>query len=259
VSALSTGELRVGVLYPDLLNIYADRGNLLFMQRRCEWRSLGFSVSGIGIGDRLDPATVDMVYIGGGQDRDQELCAEDLALAQRAALGEVVAAGKPLLAVCGGFQLLGRGYETDHGFLPGVALAGLTTRRVEGPRLVGPCAIRTPLAGPTDGVLAGFENHAGRTVLDDPATALGTVISGHGNDGSDGTEGFLSGSIVGTYLHGPLLPKNWWFADWLLASALGRHPEELEPLDDRLERAAHDEAVSAARAHATKRRSGRAE
>ena len=251
--------LRVGVLYPDLLNIYADRGNLLFLQRRCEWRSLAFEITRVGIGDRLDPESVDMVYIGGGQDRDQELCAEDLALSQRPALVELIAAGRPLLAVCGGYQLLGRGYETDHGFLPGAAVAGLTTRRVDGPRLVGPCAIRTGLGGPADGVLAGFENHAGRTTLDDPATALGQVLSGQGNDGRDGTEGFISGAVVGTYLHGPLLPKNWWFADWLLATALGRAPEDLRQLDDRLERAAHAEALGAARAHATKRQGRRGE
>ena len=236
------------MLYPDLLNIYADRGNLLFLRRRCEWRGIPFAMIGIGLGEQLDPDAVNLVYIGGGQDRDQELCAEDLALLKRDSLEEIVRRDTPLLAVCGGYQLLGSGYETDHGTLPGAGIADLATTRSDASRLVGPCAIQTDLGGPTDGVLAGFENHAGRTRLGDPATSLGKVIAGHGNNGADGLEGYRSGNTIGTYLHGPLLPKNWWFADWLLAQCLGRAVGDLEPLDDTLERRAHAEALNAAKA-----------
>lgn len=239
-------RLRAAVLYPDLMNIYADRGNILFLRRRCEWRGIGFELRGVAIGERFAPDAVDLLYIGGGQDRDQELCAEDMAMHQQSSLRQCAADGKPILAVCGGYQLLGRSYQTDHGTLPGAALAPLSTASSTAGRLVGPTAIRTDLGGPTEGIVAGFENHAGRTTLDDPANAFGRVLAGHGNNGRDGTEGYRSGSVIGTYLHGPLLPKNWWLADWLIASALGRSPDELTPLDDTLERAAHREALSAA-------------
>ncbi len=240
-----TDRLRVGVLYPDLLNIYADRGNLTFLQRRCEWRSIGFEVVDLKIGSEVDPDSVDLLYIGGGQDRDQALCANDLVTVKQQGVAAAVAGGTPLLAVCGGYQLLGRAYETADGEISGINLAGFTTVRSSQPRLVGPCAIRTDLPGPTGGVLAGFENHAGRTLLDDPKSALGTVIAGSGNDGNDSTEGFRDGNLIGTYLHGPLLPKNWWLADWLIAKALKREPEDLSKLEDSLEREAHRSALLA--------------
>ena len=228
--------IRIGVLYPDLLNIYADRGNLTFLRRRCEWRSIGFE---------FDPASVDMLYIGGGQDRDQALCAEDLVTVKREAVAAAIEFETPLLAVCGGYQLLGRAYETADGEIPGLGLADFTTVRSSSARLVGPCAIQTDLAGPTNGVVAGFENHAGRTNLDDSNAAFGKVLSGSGNNGSDQTEGFRRGNLIGTYLHGPLLPKNWWLADWFVSKALGREPEELLALDDTLERRAHLSALRA--------------
>jgi len=238
-------RIRVGVLYPDLLNIYADRGNLTFLQRRCEWRSIHFETVPLKIGTELDPDCVDMLYVGGGQDRDQALCAEDLVAVKKPGVSAAVARDIPLLAVCGGYQLLGRAYETSDGEIAGIDLAGLTTVRSDQPRLVGPCAISTDLPGPTGGVLAGFENHAGRTILDDQTLALGKVLSGSGNNGTDSTEGFRHGNLIGTYLHGPLLPKNWWLADWLLAKALGREPEDLSELDDSLEREAHRSALLA--------------
>lgn len=240
-----TDSMRIGVLYPDLLNIYADRGNLLYMQRRCEWRGIGFSVVELGLGEKLDPGSVDMLYIGGGQDRDQALCADDLIETKRDAVIECDSAGMPILAVCGGYQLLGRSYATEDGEIPGLGIAPLSTVREPGPRLIGPCAIRTDLGGPTGGVLAGFENHGGRTELDSQSDALGSVLSGHGNNGRDRLEGFRRGNLIGTYLHGPLLPKNWWFADHLLAASLGRHPDELAELDSTAEIAAHREALGA--------------
>jgi lipid II isoglutaminyl synthase (glutamine-hydrolysing) len=239
--------LRVCALYPDLMNIYADRGNLTVLERRCAWRGIGFELSGSGIGDEVDPDAHDLFYIGGGQDRDQALCAQDLATVKRDALHAAAARGAVILAVCGGYQLLGDHYEMAEERLPGVGLVDLVTVREEGPRLIGNVAIEVELpglAGPQ--VLAGFENHAGRTHLRGGERPLGRVLRGHGNNGADGHEGVLRGSVVGTYMHGPLLPKNTWFADWLTATATGREPAELEPLDDALEAGAHAAARRAA-------------
>jgi CobQ-like glutamine amidotransferase family enzyme len=241
-------RLRVCALYPDLMNIYADRGNLSLLQRRCEWRGLGFELSGSGLQDELDPAAHDLFYIGGGQDRDQVLCAEDLATVKNAALHEAAAEGKVIFAVCGGYQLLGHAYELGGERLPGVGLVDLETVREDGPRLIGNVAIEVDL-GEAPRVLAGFENHGGRTRLGAAERPLGRVLKGHGNDGRSGFEGVWGGprqTVVGTYLHGPLLPKNSWFADWLTATALKRDPRELAPLDDALEDAAHAAARRAA-------------
>jgi CobQ-like glutamine amidotransferase family enzyme len=236
--------LRVCALYPDLMNIYADRGNLLLLRRRCEWRGIGFELTGAGLGDELDPGAHDLFYLGGGQDRDQALCAEDLATVKRDALHEAAGRGAVLFGVCGGYQLLGHGYQLGDERLPGIGLVDLETVREEGPRLIGNVAIEV------DGrVLAGFENHGGRTRLGPGAQPLGRVLRGHGNDGASGFEGVRGGAhgtVVGTYLHGPLLPKNSWFADWLTATALGLPADALAPLDDAFEDAAHAAARRAA-------------
>jgi lipid II isoglutaminyl synthase (glutamine-hydrolysing) len=237
--------LRVCALYPDLMNIYADRGNLLLLERRCEWRGIGFAVTASGLGDALDPAAADLYYIGGGQDRDQRLCALDLASVKRDALHEVAARGGVILAVCGGYQLLGHRYQLGDESLPGVGLVDLETVRSDGPRLIGNVAIEVELELGRPRVLAGFENHGGRTHLGPASQPLGRVLKGHGNNGADGYEGVREGNVIGTYLHGPLLPKNAWFADWLVATALG-HPEPLAPLEDSLELAAHADARRAA-------------
>ena len=237
--------LRVCALYPDLLNIYADRGNLLLLERRCEWRGLGFELAGAGLGDPLDPDAHDLFYIGGGQDRDQALCALDMVETKREALHAAADRGAVVFAVCGGYQLLGHGYAMGDERLPGVGLVDLETVREDGPRMIVNVAIEL-----ADGqVLAGFENHGGRTRLGPGATPLGRVLRGHGNDGRSGQEGVRGGkhdTVVGTYLHGPLLPKNAHFADWLTATALGLAPAQLEPLDDALEAAAHAAARRAA-------------
>ena len=240
--------LRVCALYPDLMNIYADRGNLQLLQRRCEWRGLGFELSGVGFDDELDPDAHDLFYMGGGQDRDQMLCAEDLATHKREALHAAAESGKVIFGVCGGYQLLGHAYELDGTKLPGVGLVDLETVREEGPRLIGNVAIEVDLDG-THNVLAGFENHGGRTRLGAQTRPLGRVLKGHGNDGRSGYEGARGGAhgtVLGTYLHGPLLPKNAWFADWLTATALHRAVSDLRPLDDRFEDAAHAAARRAA-------------
>jgi CobQ-like glutamine amidotransferase family enzyme len=228
------------------MNIYADRGNLLMLERRCAWRGIGFELIASGLGERLDPDAGDLFYIGGGQDRDQRLCAEDLIETKREALHAAAARDAVVLGVCGGYQLLGRSYTLDDERIPGVGLLDIETVR-EGGRLIGNVAIEVRLAG-TDGplVLAGFENHGGRTRLGERQEPLGRVLSGYGNDGGSGVEGAIAGNTLGTYLHGPLLPKNAWFADWLIASALAIEPGELAELDDALEREAHLSARHAA-------------
>jgi CobQ-like glutamine amidotransferase family enzyme len=240
-------ELRVCALYPELMNIYADRGNLLMLERRCRWRGIGFAVTAAGLGEAVDPDAHDLFYLGGGQDRDQRLCALDLVQTKRDALHAAAARGALVLGVCGGYQLLGHRYALGDEEIPGIGLVDLETVRSDGPRLIGNVAIEVRLDGDGDGepaVLAGFENHAGRTRLAAGEAPLGRVLKGHGNTGSSGVEGVRRGSVIGTYLHGPLLPKNAWFADWLIRHATGL--EELEALDDRLEDAAHAEARRAA-------------
>jgi lipid II isoglutaminyl synthase (glutamine-hydrolysing) len=248
LSQVDGRTLRVCALYPDLMNIYADRGNLLVLERRCAWRGIGFELATSGLGEALDPAAHDIVYIGGGQDRDQRLCAEDLLETKRASLHEAAARGVTILGVCGGYQLLGSAYAIGEEQIEGVGLLDVRTVRAAGPRLIGNVAIEVHLDDGGDGprVLAGFENHGGRTRLGAQTHPLGRVIKGHGNDGRCGQEGARQGNTIGTYLHGPLLPKNAWFADWLIATALGIDPDELAPLDDTLERAAHLSARRAA-------------
>ena len=198
-----------------------------------------------GSGRELDPDEGDLFYIGGGQDRDQERCALDLAESKRAGLEAAAGRGAAMLAVCGGYQLLGHSYEVGRETLPGVGLLDVRTVREKGPRLIGNTAIEVELEPGRRAVMAGFENHGGRTYLAPGAEPLGRVLKGHGNNGKDGYEGARSDNVIGTYLHGPLLPKNIWFADWLIATALGLSAPLLE-LGDELEAAAHGSARRAA-------------
>jgi lipid II isoglutaminyl synthase (glutamine-hydrolysing) len=241
-------ELRMLTLYPEQMNIYADRGNVLFLQRRCEWRGLGFRVESAGIGERFDPSRHDLLYIGGGQDRDQLMVAADMVATKREAIAAAVDDGAAVLAVCGGYQLLGSSYQLGEERIEGLGIADLETIRAEGERLIGNVSIEVDLgSGPR--VLAGFENHGGRTYLGPAATPLGTVLHGHGNNGRDGLEGVKRENLIGTYLHGPLLPKNAWLADELIARAIERRTGArpgLEPLEDDLEDAAHAGARRAA-------------
>ena len=190
--------LRVCALYPDLMNIYADRGNLQLLQRRCEWRGIGFRLSGAGLGDALDPDAHDLFYIGGGQDRDQRLVADDMLATKRDAIAGAVDDGAVVLAVCGGYQLLGHSYELGGERLPGVGLVDLETVREDGPRLIGNVAIEVELDG-APRVLAGFENHGGRTRLGPEAEPLGRVIKGFGNNGKDRLEGVRRGNLFKTH------------------------------------------------------------
>jgi CobQ-like glutamine amidotransferase family enzyme len=238
-------RIRVGHLYPDYLNIYADRGNIAVLSERARARGHDLDVTAIGMREAV-PDGIDLFYIGGGQDREQGLVAADLA-GKAEALTAAADGGAVVLAVCGGYQLLGRFYRDVAGSeLPGVGLLPLHT--VAGSRrMIGDVLLDCAWAGET---LAGFENHAGRTILDPGAEPLGRVVSGFGNDGESGAEGCRVGRVYGTYLHGPLLPRNPWFADRLLSEALahdaGAEPVELAPLEDGLESQAH--AVAAARA-----------
>ena len=238
-------RIRAGHLYPDYLNIYADRGNIAVLAERARRRGHDLDVVSIGLGDAVQRG-VDLYYVGGGQDREQELVAHDLA-GKAEGLRTAAEDGAAFLAVCGGYQLLGRSYRDVAGVeLPGIGLLPLQT--VAGTtRMIGDVLLDCAWAGRT---LAGFENHAGRTLLDPGAEPLGRVLAGFGNDGVSGEEGCRYRRAYGTYLHGPLLPRNPWFADRVLADALahraGGEAPDLEPLDDELELAAHE--VSAARA-----------
>jgi CobQ-like glutamine amidotransferase family enzyme len=241
-------ELCVLALYPDQMNIYADRGNIVFLRRRCVWRGIEFSYAVAGQGERVDPGAHDLFYIGGGQDRDQRAVAVDLVETKREALGSAVDDGAVVLAVCGGYQLLGHSYQLGEEKLPGLSLADLETIREPGPRLIGNVAIEAEL-GDAPRLIAGFENHGGRTYLGSDAQPLGRVVKGFGNNGKDSLEGVRRNNLIGTYLHGPLLPKNAWLADHLIGLALERRygtRPELEPLDDALELAAHESARTAA-------------
>lgn len=259
-------RVRVGHLYPEYLNIYADRGNIAVLARRAEWRGIAFEVVPIGLGDPVPAGELDLLYVGGGQDREQALVAPDIA-GKADGLRAALDTGAVALAVCGGYQLLGRAYvDTAGRELPGAGILPLHTeagtRRMIGDVLLDVClddgGPAKHAGAPTapSRPLAGFENHAGRTLLDPAATPLGRVVAGHGNDGASGFEGCVervgAGIALGTYLHGPLLPRNPWLADWLLARALARHvpdgrPPALAPLPDTLERAAHEVAAARAR------------
>jgi lipid II isoglutaminyl synthase (glutamine-hydrolysing) len=236
-------KLRICSLYPELMNIYADRGNMQLLRARCEWRGIGFELAGATLGESVDPDAHDLFYMGGGQDRDQALCAQDMVETKKDALHAAADRGAVVLAVCGGYQLLGNEYELEGERLPGVGLVDLRTIREPGPRLIGNCAIEADLGdGPR--VIAGFENHGGRTYLGPGEQPLGRVLRGYGNNGRDHREGVRRGNVIGTYLHGPLLPKNVWLADRLIELALDTR---LEPLpDDSLEDAAHMSARRAA-------------
>jgi CobQ-like glutamine amidotransferase family enzyme len=239
--------IRVAHLYPEYLNIYADRGNIAVLANRAAWRGIELAVEPVSVGEDLPPGAHDLIYIGGGQDREQALIAPDLA-AKGAAIREAVDGGAAVLAVCGGYQLLGRFYRDRGGAeLPGVGLFPLHTVAGER-RLIGDCLLECEFEPGEKRTLAGFENHAGLTRLEPGAEPLGRVVAGFGNDGASGFEGCRVGTAIGTYLHGPLLPRNPWLADWLLARALEHRGESpaLAELPDGLEQEAH--VVSAARA-----------
>ena len=243
-----SGSLRLGLLYPLEMNLYGDRGNVLALVRRAALRGVELEVRTLGLdtGDPDDIAACSGFLIGGGQDLDQLALAHDLVARKGPALREQVADGAPLLAVCAGYQLLGEHYRTAAGdLIPGLGILPLRTeagrRRLVGNVLVAANA-GLGLANP---LLVGFENHSGRTILEPGLSPLGKVVRGRGNDGESGLEGAVLGSVLGTYLHGPLLPKNPALADWWLFTAAERTGTTLDrsQLDDSAEEAARREAI----------------
>lgn len=239
--------VRLCHLYPEMMNIYADRGNIAVIERRLAWRGMNLKVTPIGLGERIDPGQHDLYYLGGGQDRDQNLVAKDL-VANAEALRAAADAGAAQLYVCGGIQLAGHSYVTTDGHeLEGLGILDLKTEAGDS-RLIGDLVIDAEIAGTKQRVV-GYENHAGRTILGPSGVPLGRVVSGHGNNGEDGTEGAIFNHVIGTYLHGPLLPKNPWLADLVLGWALEhRYGEDivLRPLEDTIEARAHETAIARA-------------
>lgn len=242
---MSARRLRIAHLFPELLNLYGDGGNVIVLQKRCQWRGIDVEVVPVRHGDRPSFSDVDVAFIGGGSDREQKIVCDQLQ-AVGDELRAYVADGGVLLAVCGGYQLLGHSYLMGDEEVRGLSLVDLYTDRGE-PRLIGNVMVESAICADP---IVGYENHGGRTHLGQGVRPLGRVLSGHGNDGVSGEEGCLWNNVVGTYVHGPLLPKNPGVADWLLARALERRglPAELEPLDDAAEHEAN--AVMCARMRA---------
>jgi lipid II isoglutaminyl synthase (glutamine-hydrolysing) len=239
-------DLRICHLYPDLLNLYGDRGNLMTLAARARWRGIDVHIDERGLRDRLEADHHDLYFIGGGEDRQQRLAADDLPEGKRDVLLAAAERDAVILAVCGGYQLLGHYYRPAEGDdLIGLGLLDVTTEHPgpKAPRLIGNVVIRSAALG--GATLVGFENHGGRTRLGPRARPLGTVVRGSGNNGTDRTEGAVHRHVYGTYIHGPLLPKNPILTDHLIAAALERRHGRvaLAPLDDAMEQTAHDAAV----------------
>jgi CobQ-like glutamine amidotransferase family enzyme len=233
-------KFTVGWLYPDLMNIYGDRGNILTLLQSAECRGFDARLLELGRGRSNDMDDVDVFFFGGGQDREQALVYEDLLEFKEPQLERAVAEGAQILAVCGGYQLLGHYYQTADGHrFSGVGLIDVRTEAGK-KRFIGDVVVETDIAGLKPRTLVGFENHSGRTFLGPNAKPLGRVVLGNGNNGADGHEGFINEAVVGSYLHGSLLPKNPHLADYVIRSALRRRGvADLSPLDDSAELAAH--------------------
>lgn len=237
-------DLRITHLYPDLMSIYGDLGNVRALEQRARWRDIAVEVRAHHAGEPLDPEWTDLFFFGGGQDQGQDLVSADLQGATGESLRRALGGGAAALAVCGGYQLLGHAYVPEHGpELPGLGVLDVATRAGK-KRFVG-----NVLATADEGVLVGFENHSGRTYLGPRATPLARVVSGFGNNGEDKTEGARQGHLIGTYCHGSVLPKNPWLADLLIGWGLARRhgPATLVGLDDAEENAARDVAAEIAR------------
>ena len=241
---MAARQLHIGYLYPDQMNMYGDRGNVIALSQRARWRGLDVNVHPIGLGDAVDPDEMDLLFGGGGQDKEQQLIGEDFERLKGPALAKAVEAGLPMLAVCGTYQLLGQYYLTAEGRkIPGLGVLNAWTEAGTR-RMIGNVVIETGLFGSAQ-TLVGFENHSGRTYLSGGVAPLGRVVRGNGNNGEDGMEGAVYKNLIGTYLHGSLLPKNPWLTDWLIGKALERRygAGDLELLDDAFELAAHQAVV----------------
>lgn len=231
-------EINIVHLYPDLLNLYGDKGNIACMQKRLEWRGIKANISQCtNENHSIDLSCADIIFIGGGSDREQEIVC-GLLLKKKDELTEYVETNGVLLAVCGGYQLLGKYYQTSDSKIEGLGILDIYTD-AGADRLIGNAVLSSDkLSKP----IVGFENHAGRTFIGSH-TPLGKVVYGHGNTGTSGYEGVVYKNVIATYLHGPLLPKNPQLCDMILTSALKRKYSdftELKPLDDTLENTAND-------------------
>ena len=229
-------KITIGHLYPDLLNLYGDRGNIQCLMKRCLWRGIEAETIAYELDDRIDFSKLDIVLLGGGSDREQMLVCEKLKEIQKDFKAYVEDNGV-VIAICGGYQLLGNYYKTDQGMIEGLKLVDMSTEQGKG-RLIGNIVMQSDLF---DMPIVGFENHGGRTTIGNNRS-LGKVLSGYGNDGQSGEEGVVYKNVIGTYLHGPLLPKNPKLADLLISRALEKKygkKIELEKLDDSEEQEAN--------------------
>ena len=232
-------KLRIAHLYPDLLNLYGDIGNITTLTKRCQWRGIDVETDQITGGEKIHFTDYDLIFLGGGSDREQ-LLVRDKLISMKQEITSYVNDGGVLLAVCGGYQLLGHYYDTSEGRIAGLGLVDLYT--VQGsPRLISNVVLESDRY---DMKITGFENHGGRTHTGD-LPPFGKVLFGYGNNGEDGREGVVWKNVIGTYLHGPLLPKNPMVADDLLIRAMDRKYgiRELEELDDSWEREANQYIV----------------
>ncbi len=232
-------ELKICHLYPDVLNLYGDRGNVTCMKKRLEWRGISVTVTNVTVGEALHAAEFDLFFIGGGQDFEQEVLLEDLAGEKTAEIKAAIESGKTFLAICGGYQMLGHSYKTWDGneceFTGALDLYTIGQKE----RMIGNYAFT---CDEIPGLhIVGFENHSGKTYLGSGLRPIGSVLAGHGNNGEDGKEGARYKNVFATYSHGCLLPKNPVLCDYILKTALEEKygTVELPPLDDTLELAAH--------------------
>jgi CobQ-like glutamine amidotransferase family enzyme len=238
-------ELKIFHMYPDVLNLYGDRGNVLCMQQRLRWRGIETQVTRLPIGSGASLAGCDLVFIGGGQDFEQQVLLEDLHRGKDREIRAAIEDGVPFLTICGGYQMLGHYYETYDGqrcdFIGALDLYTVGGKK----RMIGNYKFQCGQAS-GGSLVVGFENHSGKTWLGQGVEPLGTVLAGCGNNGEDKTEGVRYKNVFGTYSHGPLLPKNPAFCDFLLLTALQRKygTTELVPLDDTPEISAHDEMLA---------------